>query len=81
MGKDRRDPDDAARARQRIIRRASLLTAAFFAAGMAVAVAGAALIALLLRLAGLPFLATWLVLSAITVLVALAGSLWSARRS
>jgi uncharacterized membrane protein len=76
-----RDEDAAARARRRIIRKASLMTVGFFAAGVAIAVTGAALIALLLRFTGLPFLTTWLVLSAITMVGALIAALWSARRS
>jgi FtsH-binding integral membrane protein len=76
-----RPDDESARARQRIIRRASLLTAGFFAAGLAIAVGGAALIAWLLRYAGMPFLETWLVIVAVTVVVALGGALWNARRS
>ncbi|HSJ14920.1 MAG TPA: hypothetical protein VK939_10925 [Longimicrobiales bacterium] len=79
----RPDPrtEEAARARQRIIRKASVLTVSFFAAGLVIALAGAALIALLLRFTGLPFMKTWLIVSAITVVAALAGALWSARRS
>ena len=73
--------DEGARARRRIIRRATLLTAGLMAAGVVIALAGAALIALLLGFAGMPFLQTWLVVSAITLIAALAGAIWSARRS
>lgn len=72
--------DEGARARRDIIRRASLYSAFFFLAGIVVAVLGAALVALLLRFTGMPFLPTWLALSAIVVVVSFVGVMIQSRR-
>ena len=53
---------EAERNRRVLLRRATLYTVGFFAAGVGVAAVGAALIAGLLHLSGLPFRRTWLVL-------------------
>jgi len=70
-----------ARERRELIRRASYYSIVFFVAGVLVAVLGAALVALLLRLAGLPFLPTWLGLAALVIVVALVGATVQGRRN
>lgn len=72
--------DEAARSRREIIRRASLYSVFFFLAGVLVAVLGAALVALLLSFTGLPFLPTWLAISAIVVVVSFGGVMVQSRR-
>lgn len=59
--------------RRRILRRATLVTGGFALATVAVAVLGSALIAWFLSVTGLPFRATWLVLSIFVLLVPLLG--------
>jgi len=72
--------DQGADRRRELIRRASYYSVGFFVAGVLVAVLGAALVALLLSLAGLPFLPTWLALAAVVIVVAWVGSAIQARR-
>ena len=68
-----REPlDAAARARRNLL----LYSTAFAAAALAVALLGAAGIAWLARRAGLPFLKTWLIVSAIIVLPGLTAAVW-----
>ncbi|HEX2166652.1 MAG TPA: hypothetical protein VHG09_05380 [Longimicrobiales bacterium] len=68
--------DEHADARRQIVRRATLYTAGFLAAGIIIALGGAALVAWLLTRAGLPFIRTWLVLTAIIVLPGLLATIW-----
>jgi hypothetical protein len=68
------DPD--AEARRQILRRASLYSAAFLAAGLAVAVVGAAFVAWLLTWRGQPFLRTWLIAMVVIVLPGLLAAIW-----
>jgi uncharacterized protein YacL len=70
----RRDEHDDAR--RHIVRKATLYSVVFLAAGLGVALAGAALIAWLLSRAGLPFTRTWLVVAAIIVLPGLVATIW-----
>ncbi|HEX6307904.1 MAG TPA: hypothetical protein VFZ69_06940 [Longimicrobiales bacterium] len=71
----RRDPD--ADARRSIVRKATLYSVGFLAAGLIVALAGAALVAWLLsRGDRLPFLETWLIVTVIIVLPGLVAALW-----
>ena len=70
-----------ARQRRALIRQASCYSIGFFAAGLLVAGLGAALVALLLRVAGMPFLPTWLGLSLLVIVVPLVGLLVQARRT
>ena len=68
-GRDRLSDDrEAARNRQALLRRATLYTVGFFAAGVVVAAVGAALVAGLLHLSGLPFRRTWLVLFGVVII-------------
>ena len=64
------------RGRRDIVRRATLYSAGFLAAGLLIALAGAAFIALLLSRAGLPFTRTWLSVTAIIVLPGLLATIW-----
>ncbi|HUF52108.1 MAG TPA: hypothetical protein VMN60_14885 [Longimicrobiales bacterium] len=72
--------DPHADARRTIMRRASLYTAAFLGAGVAIAITGAALIAWLLSRLGHPFLRTWLILAVIIVLPGLTAAIWKTIR-
>ena len=73
--------DAAARARrQRQIRKAGLYTYVFLAAGLGIAVVGAALIAWLLSRTGLPFLATWIVLALVILVPSGIALVWRAVR-
>lgn len=58
---------EAARNRRALLRRATLYTVGFFAAGLVVAALGAALVAGLLHLSGLPFRRSWPVLFAVVL--------------
>ena len=69
-----RDEHDSAR--RQIVRRATLYSVGFLAAGIIIAVGGAALVAWLLTRAGLPFMKTWLVVTAIIVLPGLLATIW-----
>jgi hypothetical protein len=74
-------PDGRPREREtwrRILWRATLYTYAFLIAALVLGVGGAALIAALLARAGLPFLRTWLTVSALVLLPA-AVSAWLRR--
>jgi hypothetical protein len=71
----RRDDSDSI-IRRRLIGRATAYTAAFLAAGIGVAVLGAALVAWLLTFAGQPFRRTWLIVTVIIVLPGLLAALW-----
>jgi hypothetical protein len=62
----RRD-DPSAEARRRLLRRAALYSHGLIIAAIVIALAGAALIAFLLRGTGYPFLGIWLVVSAIVL--------------
>lgn len=72
-GDTRRIHDDA---RRRIIRRATYYSVGFLAAGLFVALAGAALVAWLFSRGRLPFFETWLVVAAIIVLPGLVAAAW-----
>jgi hypothetical protein len=63
---------------RRILWRATLYTYAFLIAALVLGIGGAALIAALLARAGLPFLQTWLTVSALVLLPA-AVSAWLRR--
>lgn len=68
----RPDSSDPERERRRkLVRKATLYTVGFFAAAVAVAAAGAALVALILTTQGLPFLETWGVVAALALAVPL----------
>lgn len=60
------DPE-AERNRRALLRRATLYTVGFFAAGVAVAAVGAALVAGLLHLSGVPFRSSWPVLFGVVI--------------
>lgn len=68
-----RGPDDLERRRRAILRRATLFTWGFLAAGLLVAVGGSALVAWMLARGGLPFVTTWIVIASIVVLPTLIG--------
>lgn len=75
------DRSDEARRRIRsILRKASLYAWGFFALAFATALGGAALVAWMLTRAGLPFIESWLVVSAIVLLPSLIGIVWRALR-
>jgi len=79
--RDTQRPDaDARHNMARIIRKASLYTYAFLAAGLAVALGGSALLAFLLHRAGLPFKPTWIGLSIIVLLPPAVMFVWRAVR-
>jgi hypothetical protein len=76
-----RKEEEAARQRIRtILRKASLYAWGFFAAAFATALGGAAIAAWVLTSAGLPFLESWLVMSAIVLVPSLIGIVWRALR-
>ncbi|CAN5598173.1 hypothetical protein BH23GEM10_BH23GEM10_05850 [soil metagenome] len=71
-------PDDPqAETRREIMRRASLYTTSFLAAALGIAVVGAAFVAWLLSLIGMPFLSTWLIAVVIVVLPGLTAAIWN----
>jgi FtsH-binding integral membrane protein len=65
--------EDHERRRRIILRRAALYTYGFLAAGLIVAIGGSALVAMLMARGGLPFLQTWLVITAIVLIPSLLG--------
>lgn len=70
-------PGDAhAETRREIMRRASRYMMSFLAAAVGIAVVGAAFVAWLLSLAGMPFLRTWLIAIVIIVLPGLTAAIW-----
>jgi len=71
-----RSNDPEAEERRRILKRATLYVYGFIGAGLVVAVAGAALIALLLRSRGLPFFKTWVVLALVILVPAGLALVW-----
>jgi hypothetical protein len=79
-----RPAGDGGRAqRRRLIRNATLYTVAFMGAAVGVAMLGAALIAWLLTVPGLPFFRTWVVLTVVSLAVPLLGlavKWWRGRR-
>lgn len=75
-----RERDEQHHARRQIVRRATLYSVGFLAAGLFIAVAGAAFVAWLLTRAGLPFMKTWLVVTAIVVLPGLLATVWKLMR-
>jgi len=64
-----------AESRRRILRRATLVTYGLLALAILVAVGGSAFVAWIFTAVGLPFLQTWLVLSALTLIIPAAGHL------
>ncbi|CAN5862196.1 hypothetical protein BH23GEM9_BH23GEM9_09890 [soil metagenome] len=72
----RHEPDAESVIRKKLLRRATVYTAAFLGAGVAIAVLGAALIAWLLTYTGQPFRRTWLVVTLIIVLPGMLAALW-----
>jgi uncharacterized protein YacL len=70
----RRDENDDAR--RQIVRRATIYSVSFLAAGLIIAVAGAAFVAWLLSRGSLPFMKTWLIVTAIIVLPGLVATIW-----
>jgi hypothetical protein len=68
--------DEHAAARKQILRRATLYSMGFLAAGLFIAIAGAAFVAWLLSHAGMPFRKTWLIVMAIIVLPGLLATIW-----
>jgi len=75
------DDDDERRvihdeARRQIIRRATYFSVGFLAAGLVIALAGAAFVAWLFSRGSLPFFETWLVVTAIIVLPGLVAAVW-----
>jgi hypothetical protein len=72
--------DPEARVRQRLVRRATLYTFGFIAAGLAVAVGGAALVSWMLTRAGQPFVRTWVIVTVVVVLPGLIATVWKVLR-
>lgn len=71
-------PEDAeAETRREIMRRASRYMMSFLAAAIGIAVVGAAFVAWLLSLIGMPFLRTWLIAVVIIVLPGLMAAIWN----
>ena len=68
--------DEHAAARKHIVRRATLYSVAFLGAGVVVAVAGSALIAWMISRGRLPFMETWLVVTAIVLLPGVLAAVW-----
>lgn len=68
--------DEHAEVRRQILRRATLYSVGFLAAGLVIAVAGAAFVAWLLTHAGMPFRKTWLIVTVIIVLPGLLATIW-----
>jgi uncharacterized protein YacL len=82
---DAPDDDDERRVihdevRRQIIRRATYFSVGFLAAGLVIALAGAAFVAWLFSRGSLPFFETWLVVTAIIVLPGLVAAVWNSRR-
>ncbi|MBI4408552.1 MAG: hypothetical protein HY561_02510 [Gemmatimonadetes bacterium] len=76
-------PDPHAAARRRILRRATLYTYGFLGAALALALAGGALLAWLLRPAGVAFVTAWLGVTGLILLVPVLAAivrLWRWRR-
>ena len=72
--------DATARTRRDIVRRGMFYSVGFVVAALVVALLGAAGVAWLLRGRGLPFLKTWLIVSAIIVLPGLIAAVWQVIR-
>jgi len=72
--------EDLERTRRIILRRSAFYMYGFLAAGLIVAIGGSALVALLMSRGGLPFLPTWLVITAIVLLPSLLGMVIRAAR-
>ena len=70
--------DPGAETRKRIVFRATLYVYGFMTAAIVVAIGGAALVALLVSRAGLPFVKTWIVLSVVILLPSLIMLVWRA---
>jgi hypothetical protein len=68
--------DPEAGRRRELLRRATVYTVSFFAAGMVIAMIGAAFVAWLLTWRGQPFMRTWLIAMAIIILPGLLAGLW-----
>jgi hypothetical protein len=62
-----------AQRRQELLRRATLYTVSFFAAGLGIALVGGAFVAWLLTWRGQPFLRSWLIATAIIIRARPAG--------
>jgi hypothetical protein len=77
-GPERDDP--TAEARRRLMRNAMLYSYGAIASAVLLAIGGAALVALLLRGTGWPFLRTWLVLAGLVLLPPLLWALWGSLR-
>jgi ABC-type Fe3+ transport system permease subunit len=69
--------DEQTHARRQVLRRATLYSIGFLAAVVVIAVGGAAFVAWLLSRAGLPFMKTWLIVTAIIVLPGLLATIWN----
>jgi predicted anti-sigma-YlaC factor YlaD len=72
----RPEGDPQAEQRRSIVRRATMYTAGFLGAALLIALVGAAFVAWLLTWRGLPFLRTWLIVTAIVVLPGLMAGIW-----
>jgi FtsH-binding integral membrane protein len=72
--------DPEARARQRLVRRATLYTYGFITAGLLIAAGGAALVAWMLSRAGQPFVRTWIIVTVVVVLPGMIATLWKVLR-
>jgi hypothetical protein len=72
--------DPEARVRQRLVRRATLYAFGFIAAGVVLAVGGAALVAWLLTRAGQPFMRTWVIATILVLLPGVSATLWKVLR-
>jgi hypothetical protein len=68
--------DPEAERRRELLRRATVYTVSFFAAGMGIAMVGAAFVAWLLTWRGQPFLRSWLLVMAIIILPGLLAGIW-----
>jgi hypothetical protein len=68
--------DPEAGRRKELLHRATVYTVSFFAAGMVIAMIGAAFVAWLLTWRGQPFMRTWLIAMAIIILPGLLAGLW-----
>jgi predicted PurR-regulated permease PerM len=68
-----RELEREAEVRRRIVRRATVYAYGLIAATVAVSLVGAAIVAAVLRLAGMPFLKTWLVIAALVIVIPVVG--------
>jgi predicted PurR-regulated permease PerM len=71
--KRRGEPDREDESRRRIVRRVSLYAYALVVATVVVSLVGAAIVAAILHLAGMPFLKTWIIIAVLVIVIPIVG--------